>query len=496
MSPSAHSSALLAGGTLALALLAIAAIPIAVNITAIENRVSDAGYIGALPGAEQRELSAYLIAHQDSARYELAAESATGIGSLIVQDARPVVVLTTYEARVFTSVAKLKRLIAEGTVRYAFLNTYCGTFSTTNAACASPAQWIRAHGTDVSIQAGLGHHKPSTCFRAPNRERLGEQLAGHAGDRRPDRRAIRVRHGVHGRGPLPHAAVPDPARGSDGANAERSNRTDRPARAGLGGAPLAAMLADPAIQTLVHAGRQDVALVRRRFATEVRNVFDTQIAAGFAGLGAQSSYDTLLAELLDVRLAKSASFTRWDTRPLSPEQLGYAREDVVHLLELAAELERRLTRSALEWAREECRFLELLSDERDLEAVFARLPRIRGLSPPAQTIARELVEWRERTAANATGRCRASSAMPPSSRSPSASPPRRDSSSRFAASTRGACTVERPKSSMRCTVGTNGHPSRCPMSRRQLPPDPDDCAADRPRGGVRTSTRPRGRPRL
>jgi 4-amino-4-deoxy-L-arabinose transferase-like glycosyltransferase len=157
--PSARSSALLAGGTLALALLAIAAIPVEVDKTAIENRVSDAGYIGALPGAQQRELSTYLIAHQGSARYELAAESATGIGSLIVQDARPVVVLTTYEARVFTTVAKLKQLIAEGAVRYAFLNTYCATYSTTNAACAAPARWIRAHGTDVSIQAGLEHHK-------------------------------------------------------------------------------------------------------------------------------------------------------------------------------------------------------------------------------------------------------------------------------------------------------------------------------------------------
>jgi ribonuclease D len=186
-----------------------------------------------------------------------------------------------------------------------------------------------------------------------------------------------------------------------GADAERIELID-PLDQDLDGTPLAAMLADPAVQTVVHAGRQDVALVRRRFATEVRNVFDTQIAAGFAGLGAQCSYDTLLAEILGVRVAKSASFTRWDTRPLSPEQLAYAREDVIHLLELAAELERRLSAlGRLEWAREECGFLELLSDERDLDTVFARLPRIRGLSVPAQTIARELVEWRERTAANA-----------------------------------------------------------------------------------------------
>jgi 4-amino-4-deoxy-L-arabinose transferase-like glycosyltransferase len=158
--PSARSSVLLSAGTLAMALLAIVAIPLSIDSTAIKNRVSDAGYIGALPGEEQRQLSTYVRAHRDGARYELASESATGIGSLIVKDALPVVVLTTYEARVFTSVAKLKRLIAEGKVRYAFLNTYCGRHtSTTNAACSAPAKWIRAHGTDVSGQAGLSHHK-------------------------------------------------------------------------------------------------------------------------------------------------------------------------------------------------------------------------------------------------------------------------------------------------------------------------------------------------
>jgi ribonuclease D len=187
----------------------------------------------------------------------------------------------------------------------------------------------------------------------------------------------------------------------DDANAERIELVD-PLEQDLDGAPLARIIADPAVQIVVHAGRQDVALMRRRFATEVRNVFDTQIAAGFVGLGAQCSYDTLLAEVLGVRLAKSASFTRWDTRPLSPEQLGYARDDVVHLLELAAELERRLTTlGRLEWAREECRFLECSSDERDLNTVFARLPRIRGLSATSQTIARELVQWREHTASKA-----------------------------------------------------------------------------------------------
>ena len=43
----------------------------------------------------------------------------------------------------------------------------------------------------------------------------------------------------------------------------------------LDAAPLAAVLADPAVQVVVHAGRQDVALIRRRLQTEVANVFDT-----------------------------------------------------------------------------------------------------------------------------------------------------------------------------------------------------------------------------
>ncbi|MFI5008687.1 MAG: ribonuclease D [Solirubrobacterales bacterium] len=164
--------------------------------------------------------------------------------------------------------------------------------------------------------------------------------------------------------------------------------------------PLAQVLADPAVEVVVHAGRQDIALLRRRLATEVENVFDTQVAAGFAGMPAQSSYDSLLTRMLDVRLAKSASFTRWDARPLSSEQLAYAREDVVHLLELAAELQERLrAQGRLEWARQECEPLQRSSDERDLDVVYARLPRVRNLNVASQAVARELVAWREETAA-------------------------------------------------------------------------------------------------
>lgn len=194
-------------------------------------------------------------------------------------------------------------------------------------------------------------------------------------------------------------AVADTQKGTSDGGSEQIEIVD-PLAGPLEGEPLAQVLADPQIEVVVHAGRQDIALLRRALGCKATNVFDTQVAAGFLGMPAQCSYETLLVELLGVRLAKSASFTRWDARPLSPEQLSYAREDVVHLTALATELERRLEQAGrLQWAREECEFLERVSDERDLEAIFARLPRIRGMSTASQGVARELVAWREQTAA-------------------------------------------------------------------------------------------------
>jgi len=188
--------------------------------------------------------------------------------------------------------------------------------------------------------------------------------------------------------------VPDPA----GPGSPLVELVD-PLADGLDPAPLAGVLADPDVEVVVHAGRQDVALLRRVWRTEVRNIFDTQVAAGFAGFGAQSGYGGLLADALGLRVAKSASFTRWDVRPLTPEQVGYAREDVAHLLPLADALRRRLLASGrLAWALEECRRLEGASDERDPETAYQRLPRVASLSPAARAVARELAAWRERAA--------------------------------------------------------------------------------------------------
>jgi len=195
---------------------------------------------------------------------------------------------------------------------------------------------------------------------------------------------------------LVQVAVPDP----DAEGGARVVLLDPLERGGFDPAPLAKVLADPAVEVVLHAGRQDIAILRRAWGTQVRNVFDTQIAAGFAGFAAQAGYGNLLADALGVRLAKSAGFTRWDLRPLTAEQVSYAGDDVVHLLPLADDLRRRLDASGrLGWARQECTRLEDATDERDPDTAWERLPRVHQLSARARAVARELAAWRERAAA-------------------------------------------------------------------------------------------------
>ena len=107
----------------------------------------------------------------------------------------------------------------------------------------------------------------------------------------------RARHGVHARGALPAAALPGADRG------RRARRGARPARRQtFDPTPLAEVLADPAIEIVLHAGRQDVAILRREWKTTFTNVFDTQVAAGFAGFSAQAGYNGLLHDVLRIRL--------------------------------------------------------------------------------------------------------------------------------------------------------------------------------------------------
>ena len=93
---------------------------------------------------------------------------------------------------------------------------------------------------------------------------------------------------------------------------------------------------------------------RTRVRDSPTQMFDTQVAAGFLGLGTPSLV-SLVEQLLGVRLGKGDRLTDWTRRPLTAEQRTYAAADVEHLLELQDVLVERLEAvGRLDWALDEC----------------------------------------------------------------------------------------------------------------------------------------------
>ena len=164
--------------------------------------------------------------------------------------------------------------------------------------------------------------------------------------------------------------------------------------------PLAALLTAPNVRKIVHSGSGDVPILRRATGASPQPLFDTQIAAAFAGLGPSLSYAALIRELCAVELPKHETRTDWLRRPLSTDQLRYAAEDVEQLEAAATELERRLRElGRLEWALEDSAELSLLeSDAADASVAWRRGKGLDRLPPHGRAVARALAAWREREA--------------------------------------------------------------------------------------------------
>ena len=162
---------------------------------------------------------------------------------------------------------------------------------------------------------------------------------------------------------------------------------------------LAGPLTAAGVVKVMHASRQDLEVLLPPVGL-VRPVFDTQIAAALAGFAAQIGYAELTRRLLGIELPKAHTRTDWSRRPLSPEQIEYARDDVRHLVPLKVTLEEQLDKlGRLSWLAEE---LSGLADARalttDPEEAWRRLKGLRGLDPSRQRLAQGLAAWRERRA--------------------------------------------------------------------------------------------------
>ncbi|MEO5821408.1 MAG: HRDC domain-containing protein [Vicinamibacteraceae bacterium] len=163
---------------------------------------------------------------------------------------------------------------------------------------------------------------------------------------------------------------------------------------------LGPLLADSRRRKLLHSGSGDIPILRRAGGAALHGLLDTQIAAAFAGLGPSLSYAALVKILLGVELAKHETRTDWTRRPLSPDQLRYAAEDVEYMPGVAAALEEQLRiLGRFEWALEDSAALAANDgDTPDPAVAWRRVKGIDRLNTSSRAVARVLAAWREREA--------------------------------------------------------------------------------------------------
>jgi ribonuclease D len=164
--------------------------------------------------------------------------------------------------------------------------------------------------------------------------------------------------------------------------------------------PLVNSLTAPQTRKVIHAARQDLEAFYLTTKRVISPVFDTQIAAGCIGLKPQVGYAELVKTLLEVTIPKGQTRTDWSKRPLTPEQLEYAADDVLYLGELAQRLTATLRELGREhWAEEDCAALQnprLYEPEPAL--AWERLRGIAQLDPKPRARAKLLAVWREKLA--------------------------------------------------------------------------------------------------
>jgi ribonuclease D len=161
--------------------------------------------------------------------------------------------------------------------------------------------------------------------------------------------------------------------------------------------PLAPIFAEARVEKTFHAAEYDILCLKRDYGFEFANIFDTMIAArvlGWKNVG----LGNVLQERFGVMVNKKFQRADWGRRPLSREQMAYAREDTHYLLALRdlqiIELEKR--NRLLEARAEFERLTRAVPTPRRFDPdAYWNLDGARDLEPARLGILRELFRWRD-----------------------------------------------------------------------------------------------------
>ncbi len=146
-----------------------------------------------------------------------------------------------------------------------------------------------------------------------------------------------------------------------------------------------------------HGADYDLTMLRRSYGWNPRVIRDTQIAARLLG-ARQFGLAALVKNNFDIDLCKASQKADWSRRPLPPNMLSYAVDDVRYLLPLADKFVAQLRDKGREgWFHESCETLQSDVGARD-NAGREDPWRVQGcgrLHPRGLAVLKGMWEWRE-----------------------------------------------------------------------------------------------------
>ena len=105
------------------------------------------------------------------------------------------------------------------------------------------------------------------------------------------------------------------------------------------------ILQNKEVLKIFHFARFDVAIIQHSLNIDMENIFCTKIASRLVRTYTDNhGLKTLCDELLNIKISKNERSSDWGAAELSPEQLNYAANDVLHLHKLMQILKGKLER--------------------------------------------------------------------------------------------------------------------------------------------------------
>ena len=161
--------------------------------------------------------------------------------------------------------------------------------------------------------------------------------------------------------------------------------------------PLGTILADPAVEVVMHAADNDMLLLYRQVGFTFRRIFDTQLAARILGWE-HAGLAAILEERFGIVSDKRMQRTNWGKRPLMPQQIAYAQMDTHYLLALR-DLQIEELKHADRWEEAQDAFAQLAATDFSArpveERTFWQMKTLREVPEANLAVLEALWQWRE-----------------------------------------------------------------------------------------------------